>query len=254
MTADTTDDYSDEVRNQIKRTVKSHIDKVLDEYKSFMKQIYDEEVIKQDQLQRAKEEEEMKKAEQEKGHVKQAIFEEAKKKEIEMKERESAMKAAAVEIDASNKGTGSVWNPNSYFWEEKNWNKWSKEKLQELFGSFKHTVPCGTLEVTNAEINGEASISIRKGKKIYAFDFTMTLKWSITLKEGEDEQKVTGEFSFPEISNIALDDGEEVQINLEYKTGMEHRDKLHDHLRGVVFTALRKNIEKYSAEFKEQGS
>ena len=171
-----------------------------------------------------------------------------------MKQKELASKQIDLEAQAKTKGTGSVWNPNSYFWEEKNWNKWSKEKFNEYFGTFKHTVPGGSLEVTDCEIDGDSSISIRKGKKIHSFDFVITLKWSISLKEGEEEAKMNGEFKFPEISNIIMDEGEEFQIEIEYKTGIEHRDKVNSHIRGAVFTALRKNLEKYVTEFKSQGS
>ena len=73
----------------------------------------------------------MKKAQEESGEIKQKIFEEMKLKEQELKLKEmqkasSAPKPVDVKIEA--KATdGSVWNPNNYFWEEKNYEKWGTE-------------------------------------------------------------------------------------------------------------------------------
>lgn len=255
VTAEKSDEYHDAARSQFSSKVKPQIARVLGEFKELIQKIdADEKKIREDYERRMKEEEDMKKAEETKGQEKQAIFEEARKREQEMKEREAAAKQILKEQDEKNKGTGSVWNPNSYFWEEKNYNKWSHEKIKEYLGGFKHTLPTGSLEVTECEINGEASISIRKGKKIRAYDFDITLKWTATLKEGDDEVKVTGEFKLPEVSNAIHDDDDQFEINTEYKTGMEHRDKVHEHLNGPVKTAIRKNLEKYVLEFNEQGS
>ena len=251
ISADKSDEFHDSCRHQLQSKMKPQIEKVLESFKELIKKIdADEAKVRLDAEKRMKEEEEMKKAQEEKGDVKQAIFEEAKKKEAEMKAKEAAMKLEAVKISEKEKGTGSVWNHNSYFWEEKNFTKFSKEKIQEYLGSFKHTVPGGKLEVSDCEEEGEASISIRKGKKIYSYDFSITLKWSVTLGEGDEETKVTGTFKLPEVSNAVYDDDEQFEINIEYKTGMENRDKIHDHLRGNVSEAIRANLAKYVEEFK----
>ena len=71
------------------------------------------------------------------------------------------MKVAKVE------GQGSVWNTNSYFWEEKSVAKWSEEKMKEILGGFKYSFGGGELWVTEVKaLKGESSVSIRKGKKI----------------------------------------------------------------------------------------
>lgn len=251
ITAEKSDEYHNECRSQIQSKMKPRIVEICESFKELIQKIdADEKKIREDAERRMKEEEEYKKAEQAKGSEKQAIFEEARKKEAEMKAKQAEMKAAAQKIEEENKGKGSVWNPNSYFWEEKNYDKWSQEKIQEYLGSFKHTVPGGRLEVTDCEIEGEASISIRKGKKIYSYDYVITLKFTVTLGEGDSEQKVTGEIKLPEVSNAVYDDDEAFQIDIEYKTGQEHRDKIHDHMRNDISNAIRKNLEKYVLEFK----
>lgn len=246
VTADKSDEYHEEAKNCVRNKIKDHIIKVLAEYKELIQKIdADEAKVRQDAENRMKAEEEMKKAET-------TAHGEARKKESEQQQRENAMKAAAKQMQDSGKVAGSVWNPNSYFWEEKNFNKWSKDRLQELLGNFKHTVPQGNLEVTEADIKGDSSISIRKGKKIAAFDYEITLKFTITLKEGEEEQKITGEFKIPELSNLIYSDGDEFQVDIEYKTGQEHRPKVADHLKGPVTEAIRKQLTKYSEEYMGQ--
>lgn len=147
--AETSSNFTDEVRNAIRTNTKSLILKVIDDFKDLMKQIdADEKKIREDAERRIKEEEEMKKAEQDKGDEKAKIFDSIKQQEAELRQQKEALKAATLQTEDTNKGTGSVWNPNSYFWEEKNLNKWSQEKIQEFLGSFIHTVPGGSLKVT----------------------------------------------------------------------------------------------------------
>ena len=252
VTADKTDEYHESARQQVQNTIRARIIKVVEGLKELMFKVdADEKKLRADHELRMKQEEEVKQAVEAKGTEKQAIFEEARKKEQEMKQKEEAMKQEAKVIQ-EDKGQGSIWNANSYFWEEKNYNKWSIDKIQELLGNFKHTVPGGTLEVTDCEVTGEASISIRKGKKIRSYDFVITLKWNVLLKNGEEEEKVTGEFKLPEVSNAVYDDGDEFDINIEYKTGQEHRDKINDHVRGDVITAIKKNLVMYVEDFKQQ--
>jgi len=141
--------------------------------------------------------------------MKQKIFEEMKQKEEELKVKEmmkasSAPKPVDVKLEA--KATdGSVWNPNNYFWEEKNYEKWGTERLKQLMQEFKHRVFESDLEVTEVEeMKGTCGVSIRKGKKICSFDYSYKLKWKLGLVDGAGTEvaKVEGVFHFPEVSNL----------------------------------------------------
>ena len=45
-----------------------------------------------------------------------------------------------------------------------------------------------TLSITEiASLNGESSVSVRKGKKIISFDYNMQLKWKVTLKDADGQ-------------------------------------------------------------------
>ena len=69
-----------------------------------------------------------------------------------------------------------MWNTGSYFWEEKSVGKWADERIKEVLGGFVYKFAGGELKITSVEkINGEASVSIRKGKKIVSYDYNAKL-------------------------------------------------------------------------------
>ena len=73
-------------------------------------------------------------------------------------------------------GFGSIWNNNSWFYEEKNFTKFAKEYLTEEI--CKLTVTKDDIEVKFYEmktIEGEASVTIRKQKQIFLFEFELEI-------------------------------------------------------------------------------
>ena len=83
-------------------------------------------------------------------------------------------------------GQGSVWNTNSYHWEEKSVNTWANDTLRQVISAFTHTMNDATLSIIEiTSLNGESSVSIRKGKKLITYDYQITLKWKVVLKDAE---------------------------------------------------------------------
>ena len=116
-------------------------------------------------------------------------------------------------------GTGSVWNSNSYHWEEKNVNAWAEDTIKKSLSGFTFSMNDMTLsviEITN--LKGEAGSSVRKGKKIITFEYEIKLKWKCELSSGN---QCTGEYYMPEFSNDDDEDGWEVRTTfLEDKDNM----------------------------------
>jgi len=113
-------------------------------------------------------------------------------------------------------GSGSVWNNNSYHWEQKSVDKWSEETLKRILSLFYYKQDRATYKIKEIkDFKGESSISIRKGKKIVTYEYAVKLVWTCDLA---DEQKtkvigsVEGEIAFPEISNDEDDWDYEVSI------------------------------------------
>ena len=87
-----------------------------------------------------------------------------------MKQAEAVKQASQpqpVQVNKPIEGTGSVWNVNSYHWEEKPVGKWSEETLKRILSSFSHSMNDAELKIVEiTTLKGEASVSIRKAKKI----------------------------------------------------------------------------------------
>lgn len=83
-------------------------------------------------------------------------------------------------------GTGSVWNTNSYHWEEKSVATWANDTLRSTISNFKHTMNDATLSITEiTTLTGEANLSIRKGKKIISFEYNIEMKWKVDLADAD---------------------------------------------------------------------
>ena len=114
-------------------------------------------------------------------------------------------------------GTGSVWNTNSYHWEEKSVATWANDTLRAVLSGFTHRMSDVTMSVTEiATLSGEASVSIRKGKKIISFDYNMDLKWKAVLADAEGNQvsQLEGKYVLPEVSNE--DEWDEWEVRVEF--------------------------------------
>ena len=114
-------------------------------------------------------------------------------------------------------GTGSVWNTNSYHWEEKSVATWANDTLRAALSGFTHRMSDVTMSVTEiATLSGEASVSIRKGKKIISFDYNMDLKWKAVLADAEGNQvsQLEGKYVLPEVSNE--DEWDEWEVRVEF--------------------------------------
>ena len=89
--------------------------------------------------------------------------------------------------------------------------------MRKTLGLFTHSMSDSTLSVTEVTtLNGEASVSIRKGKKIISFDYNIVLKWKIVLADadGNSVSEVEGKYEMPEVSND--DEWDEWEVRVEY--------------------------------------
>lgn len=83
-------------------------------------------------------------------------------------------------------------------------NKWAEEQLKNILSNFKHSWNDAHLQINEIKsFKGESSVSIRKGKKIVAFDYAISLSWRVDMndKDSKSIANCTGTFELPEISN-----------------------------------------------------
>ena len=81
---------------------------------------------------------------------------------------------------------------------------WSNNTLRAALSAFTHKMNDATFSIVEiSTLTGEASVSIRKGKKIISFDYNIVLKWQCILADSDGQQisKVEGKYELPEVAN-----------------------------------------------------
>lgn len=139
-------------------------------------------------------------------------------------------------------------NVNNWHWTEKNASHWSKEKLKELLEGFVIKDKVGTVTIKEIDkIEGEASANNRKGKLIFFFEWTLTLKWQGTVPG--TSKLVDGTLVIPNLSDE--NSAEDVDVDVNIITSGPEGDALKTMLRKYGTTMLRQQFAKYIASLKE---
>lgn len=78
--------------------------------------------------------------------------------------------------------TASSWNVNAWHWEEKPMDRWSHAWIQSALGELRIELFGGSAEavLSDVEVSGDASVSIRKGQSIVLFSLNVSSKWRAT--------------------------------------------------------------------------
>jgi activator of HSP90 ATPase len=144
-------------------------------------------------------------------------------------------------------GQGSVWNNNSYHWEQKSVDKWADDTLKKVLSLYQFKHERAVLRITEVkDLKGESSVSVRKSKKIVTYDYQVKLLWKCDFGDESNTKvigSIEGEYFFPELSNDIIDDGEEWEIESSIKQGDESlRKSLFQMVKKWVPDNLRKTI------------
>lgn len=77
---------------------------------------------------------------------------------------------------------GSVWNANAWHWEEKPMTTWAHAWLQRKLAEVTMSIFGGlaTATLSDPQVSGDASMSVRKGKPIHMFQLRLECKWEVT--------------------------------------------------------------------------
>ncbi|CAD8062194.1 unnamed protein product [Paramecium sonneborni] len=134
---------------------------------------------------------------------------------------------------AKQQGAGSIWNPNSWHWEEKNYTPISKQLIESKIKSTK--VESGDITLLNQEvksITGDAQVNIRKGKQVLIYDFDIEVEWHGVNKDHEAE----GTYKIKDLNSLD-NDFEIIHISCNTKTAIS--DKCKDLIKKDMFKKLR---------------
>ena len=139
-------------------------------------------------------------------------------------------------------GVGSIWNKNSWHWEEKNYTKRATEYLTENLELIEHeafTPRASLIKIKKVkDIKGSAVITIRKKKQLYLYDFEIELEWEASEKEGDEE--ATGTVKILEFHQDDEDDDINLEINAEKSTNYsdEVRSTINSKTKSMIINVL----------------
>lgn len=117
-------------------------------------------------------------------------------------------------------GGKSAWN-TAGTWEERDVTPWAKETLQAALLTAEYILPDGSPSPGSraivskvSKLEGNCSFASVRGKKKYIYEFSITIKWVLTL--GDDHTKTChGEITFPDVDgSCELGEGYDV-VNFE---------------------------------------
>lgn len=98
-------------------------------------------------------------------------------------------------------GFGSIWNNNSWFYEEKNYTQFAKDYLtKELCKArvVKNDIIVTVYEVKTLE--GQASVTIRKQKQIFLYDFEAEVYFEAVRHAHPEKQECKGKIKIHEFN------------------------------------------------------
>lgn len=91
---------------------------------------------------------------------------------------------------------GSVWNPNSWHWEQKNYNVLVKGLIEDKIKTILLDNKEAKVSMTKVTAKGEAELMIRKGKQSVIYDYEVEVEFT-----GENsENQVEGTFKLVDIN------------------------------------------------------
>ena len=101
-------------------------------------------------------------------------------------------------------GVGSIWNKNSWHWEERNYTELAKKFLSDNLVKIvveNETKPACTIRLYEIKtIEGNCSITIRKQKQIFLYEFKLDIYFDAVPKEDIGEEKAMGRVTVDEFN------------------------------------------------------
>lgn len=152
---------------------------------------------------------------------------------------------------------GSIWNPNSWHWEMKNYTEVAKKLVEDKVRAME--VRDADVAITNTAVRfprAEAEVNIRKGKQYLLYEFDLEVDFAarskLTLAQNElADVEATGSYKVREITHddpndLAVDD-----VRVTQKTPLAERVKafLKKNLRPLLMQ-LFKNFAEDLAKFE----
>ncbi|KDN53301.1 hypothetical protein K437DRAFT_242350 [Tilletiaria anomala UBC 951] len=141
----------------------------------------------------------------------------------------------------------STWNKH-YHWKTKGCTPWSKTWIKTNLVGQKANTEAGTVQVTALEsFEGDVELGNRKGKLITIFDCAVTLAWA------DEEEKVKGTITFPEVCHEVEDEGTEyIHESALTDAGGKDGQTFLDGVRRQLIPLLLKTLHRFRKDLIQQ--
>lgn len=109
---------------------------------------------------------------------------------------------------------GSLWNQNSWHWEEKNYTANATQSLRDALTSLTLVLPNGPekkkprieVKLDNIEMRGEVCLTVRKQKKLVSYEIDIHCEWESTNAEPSSYNGRKGKITIPELCPGGVED------------------------------------------------
>eukprot|EP00918_Siedleckia_nematoides_P016215 GHVU01034908.1.p1 GENE.GHVU01034908.1~~GHVU01034908.1.p1 ORF type:complete len:311 (+),score=64.49 GHVU01034908.1:1219-2151(+) len=146
--------------------------------------------------------------------------------------------------------TSSVWNVNSYHWEERPMTDWAKLKLTSLLEGASLELSADTkVNIYRVEVTGEASITVRKRKKIVVYDLAVTGSYTGEQRAADGSLLMDAKGGFTIAEFTAPDD---YQISFTYDSDQRCRLETYLLVKGEMGKRIKPLLEKFDGEMWEK--
>ena len=145
-------------------------------------------------------------------------------------------------------GIGSIWNNNNWFYEEKNYTKFAKNYLQEAICKLQITKNDTLVRLYEIKtIEGEASVTIRKQKQIFLYEFELELYFD-ACKVNDTAQKCKGKMKVYEFNQ----DDDELTLDITQESPATFVDEVKRILKNEMNDLLLKTIMSLNKAMREK--
>ena len=151
---------------------------------------------------------------------------------------------------ASAEAAGSVWNPGSWHWESRKYDKWAAETITRLLKAVEVSSDAHRARIVDVvSCKAEASVNIRKGKKITVFELSFKCAWEGSVIAGPASESCGGEVEVVDAMQDDLDDEFNVRVSLLKATSNAIGVPCKEMMRTTGADAVRSAVAAFAAEF-----
>ncbi|XP_076442222.1 activator of 90 kDa heat shock protein ATPase homolog 1-like [Babylonia areolata] len=142
-------------------------------------------------------------------------------------------------------------NVNNWHWTEKDATDWSKNKFKELFIGLKIESDEGSCEIKDlSKIEGEASVTNRRGKLAFFYDWVLVGNWQGKVTDGQ--KSIKGKFEIPNLGEEH--DTNEITVGISIDKDTDEARAIKEMMRKTGVNCILEQVEKYVTLLKQEYS